>query len=76
MKTEYVPRALKEVWEWKDSIYQEVKHLPTEQAMRKIMENAAKTANELGFDVSPRARKRAVVAEPRNKYGERRINHK
>jgi len=63
MRTEYVPRALKEVWEWKDSIYQEVKHLPRKQALQKIMENAGIAARELGFGVSKSGRKRLVLAE-------------
>lgn len=86
MKTEHVPRALEEVWEWKNSIYQEVKHLPTEQALRQIMENAAKTAKELGFDVPKDTKTHLVVAEQRAKYstsstdnatrGKRRTNNK
>lgn len=63
MKTEYVPRALREVWEWKDAIYQEVKHLPTKQALRQIMENADKAAKELGFGVPKVDKTRLVVAE-------------
>ena len=69
MKTEHVPQALREVWEWKDSIYQEVKHLPTEQALQQIMENAARTAKELGFHSSKPAKRRLAVAEKRETYG-------
>lgn len=39
-KEEFVPKALREVWEWKDSIQQEVKHLPTREALREIMRMA------------------------------------
>ncbi|MDQ6631274.1 MAG: hypothetical protein M3Y82_05905 [Verrucomicrobiota bacterium] len=51
MKTEknYVPKAQREVWEWKDSISQEVKHLPTGQALRKILETASRATEQLGF---------------------------
>jgi len=39
-KEEFVPKALREVWEWKDSIQQEVKHLPTREALREIIRMA------------------------------------
>jgi len=41
---EWVPRALREVWEWKDSIYQETKHLSTREAFREIMRMAHEAA--------------------------------
>ena len=48
-KDEFVPRALREVWEWKDSIYQETKHLPQREALREIMRMAHAVAVEEGF---------------------------
>jgi len=48
-KEEFVPRALREVWEWKDSIYQETKHLPQREALREIMRMAHQVAVEEGF---------------------------
>ena len=39
-KTEFVPERLREVWEWKDSIYREVQHLPTKEALAEIMRKA------------------------------------
>ena len=59
-----VSKALLEVWEWKDAIYQEVKHLPTKQALRKIMENAEKTARKLNLGLRPASPSRhLIVAE-------------
>jgi hypothetical protein len=40
---------LREVWEWKDSIYQEAKHLPTREALREIMRMAHEVAVAEGF---------------------------
>ena len=44
-----VPRALREVWEWKDAIYQELKHLPRDEMLRAMLDNARKAAIELGM---------------------------
>ena len=48
-RDEYVPTALRQVWEWKDSIYQETKHLSTRDALRYISERAAEAARQLKF---------------------------
>ncbi len=44
-----VSSALREVWAWKDAIYQEVKHLPRDQMLRALLDNAHKAALELGL---------------------------
>lgn len=36
----FVSARLQEVWAWKQTIYDEVAHLPTEQALREIGEKA------------------------------------
>ena len=51
-RDEYVPTALRQVWEWKDSIYQETKHLSTRDALRYISERAAEVARQLKFRVA------------------------
>jgi hypothetical protein len=66
---DYVPKALREVWEWKDEIYQEVKHLPTREALRAILKKAEKTAVELGFGEPRVSGKHKVVAESPVTYG-------
>ena len=43
-RDEYVPTALRQVWEWKDAIYQETKHLPTREALREILRQAHEVA--------------------------------
>jgi hypothetical protein len=61
---EFVPKALREVWEWKDSIYQDVKHLPTDQALHEIMRMAHEAAVAQGtVPATP-----AKVAEAKAKY--------
>jgi len=46
---DYVPTALRQVWEWKDAIYQETKHLPTREALREIIRQAHAAAVAQGF---------------------------
>ena len=48
-REEFVPTALRQVWEWKDAIYQETKHLPTREALREIMRQAHEVAVAHGF---------------------------
>ena len=67
-KAEFVPKALREVWEWKDSIYQETKHLPQREALREIMRMAHAAAIAQG--VVPA--KPAKVAESPTKYAAKR----
>lgn len=42
------PRALRDVWAWKDAIYQEVKHLPRDLMLRAMLDNARKATLERG----------------------------
>jgi len=51
-REDYVPTALRQVWEWKDSIYQETKHLSTRDALHCISERAAEVARQLKFRVA------------------------
>jgi len=37
---EFVPKALRQVWEWKAASYREVAHLPTRDALRRAHEVA------------------------------------
>jgi len=49
MNEAYVPKALREVWEWKRAIHDEVKHLPRKQALTEILRRAHETAVKYGF---------------------------
>ena len=60
----YVPNALRQVWEWKDAIYQETKHLPTREALKEILRRAHAVALEQGFAPSSPAQ----VAEATGEY--------
>ena len=70
MKTRRVPIALREVWEWKDAGYREVKHLPVRQALVQRLDVATKRAAELGFPTGGDER-RLEVAEETPPYGSR-----
>ena len=48
-REEFVPTALRQVWEWKDAIYQETKHLPTREALHEILRQAHEVAVAHGF---------------------------
>ena len=61
----FVPSALRQVWEWKDAIYQETKHLPTCEALHEILRQAHEAAVANGFvKKTP-----AVLAETPPPYG-------
>jgi len=48
-KEEFVPEAMRQVWEWKDAIYQETKPLSTGEALREIVRQAHEMAVAQGF---------------------------
>jgi hypothetical protein len=62
---EFVPAALRQVWEWKDAIYQETKHLPVREALREILRQAHEAALAQGFCTSEPAK----LAEMPPPYG-------
>ena len=49
---EFVPTALRQVWEWKDAIYQETKHLSTRETLRYIHEQAGEIVRQLNLRVA------------------------
>jgi hypothetical protein len=64
-KEPFVPTALRQVWEWKDAIYQETKHLPPREALHEILRQAHEAAVAHGFvKKTP-----AVLAETPPPYG-------
>ena len=67
-KEEFVPEALRQVWEWKDAIYQETKHLPTREALREILRQAHEVAVAHGFVTTEPAK----LAETPPPYGEKK----
>ena len=48
-------KSLKEVWEWKELAYEEVKHLPREQAIRKRLESSLETIHHLGLKMTDKS---------------------
>ena len=68
-KEEFLPAALRQVWEWKDAIYQETKHLPTREALHEILRQAHEAAVAHGF-VKPTP---AVLAETPPPYGAKEL---
>lgn len=48
MKTD---ESLKEVWKWKEKIYQETKGMCMEERVRKIKENASRISQRYGLNL-------------------------
>ncbi len=44
-----VDRSLQEVWDWKDRVYQETKHLSVSEAARKIHEDVQEIKKKYGL---------------------------
>lgn len=40
-----VPKALRDIWVWKEVIYQEVRHMPVNEALSAILDRASETAS-------------------------------
>ncbi len=69
----HVPRALREVWEWKRAIHEEVKHLPRAQALSEILRRAHETAVKYGFAEDKQGdRTHTSAADGRGEYRTRR----
>jgi hypothetical protein len=75
--TEFVPTALRQVWDWKESVYQETKHLSTHEALDYILEQGGAIARQLNLRVAvfpDNAPPVAKVAETPAKYRAKRKN--
>jgi|GEM_PF-1153389 len=66
-------KAMIEVREWKAAVWQEVAHLPMNEAITKLLADSAKTAERLGFHIPQRQEKpAAMIAETPGKYSAKR----
>jgi hypothetical protein len=45
----FASQGLRDVWAWKAAIYQEVRNLPVEQALHKILDDARTAADALAL---------------------------
>jgi hypothetical protein len=45
----FVSKRLEDVWAWKDAIYNEVAHLPTEEALAEILKKAHAVSEKYNF---------------------------
>ena len=70
----HVSRALTDVWEWKDTCYRDVAHLPRRKALLKLLDDAERSVEALNLCL-PRisGRRVGLVAEERATYGKRTI---
>ena len=55
-----ISKALIEVWEWKELAYEEVKHLPREQAIRKRLESSLDTVHQLNLKMTDKTEGPAI----------------
>ena len=70
-----VPKALAEVWAWKDACYREVAHLSTREAIKKRLADCDKAALRPGSakpEAGVRAHRTARVAERKSLYDAKR----
>lgn len=56
-------KALQEVWQWKDESYEEVKHLPTDQAVRKRLTDSIRSVRVLGLRMTKKKAKLRSYSE-------------
>ena len=64
MKTTYnETKSLKEVWEWKEQLSEEVKDMDTASALAYLIEKSAKTVERLGLVKEQSLKKKIVPAE-------------
>jgi hypothetical protein len=49
---ELVPTALRQVWEWKDALCQETKHLSTRETLRYMHEQAGEIVRQLNLRIA------------------------
>ncbi|MEI7901478.1 MAG: hypothetical protein WCK89_14605 [bacterium] len=63
------PRALREVREWKAKVWEDVKELPFDEAVRIIAQRAHETAVAFGFRAVATPAYPARVAETGGRYG-------
>ncbi len=73
---EFVPTALRQLWEWKAAVYQETKHLSTHDALDYILQQGGAIARQLNLRVATfpdTAPPVAKVAESPAKYRPRKL---
>ena len=49
---EFVPTALRQVWDWKDAVYRETQHLATHEALEYILNQGGAIARQLNLRVA------------------------
>jgi len=68
---EFVPTAMRQVWDWKDAVYRETQHLSTHAALEYILSQGGAMARQLNLRVAvfpDTAPPVAKVAETSSKY--------
>lgn len=71
MKTEndQTPLALRQVWDWKGAVWEDLKTIPFAEAAATVAQRAHKKARDLGFQTVKSPAKVRHVAEKRAEYG-------
>jgi hypothetical protein len=57
-KEPFVPKSLREVWDWKESISREVENLPVKEAIKAILDKGNAAALELNLPTASPAKPR------------------
>ncbi len=45
-KEQFISKRLREVWDWKEAIYQEAADLPVDEALKEILKKARSTSDK------------------------------
>lgn len=74
--TEKVDKSLKEVWEWKEACYQEIKNMTSEERINHITREADRILEEYGMETVEcedgyrriQKKQRSIVSEKKEEY--------
>jgi hypothetical protein len=64
-----VPKALRDVWGWKEAVYRATEGMTTSEALKWIHNDASAVRKAFGLHVSEPRTIKACVAEERSPYG-------
>jgi hypothetical protein len=67
-----LPKALREVWEWKDAVYRETEGMTTSEALNHIHSEVEGIRKAFGLRIAEPLVGFAGVAEERSDYGTKR----
>ena len=68
-ENDQIPLALRQVWDWKAAVWEDLKDVPFAEAAATVAKRAHKSTRDLGFQTVTSPPKTLSVAEKSAKYG-------